>query len=749
MLRNDLTMKISYYKLFFIVAVMAIGGGLFLTIAAHHVNGAAPVTVSPPYESMPYQDDCRSGAPGCFTWTGAKSGTFTLTQLPGTNGTAPTLDAYDGDYYQGTWPFAEISASNGAGSSASALVYLTAPYDSDYGTFGVYYDNSGGVHGSAPAVTVNDTTGMLNVSGSAYGGSTSGSCKDPVRPQENQIQFYGYDWYIVADGANPLPAILKAGSEPNNFLGQAAQDGVSGCVVTDWQPYGYLFNFNVNISSLANGTYDFYLLGQEGNPAISGTVYPLATAQKKLSFTVAWPVSSITSFKATPPSVNSGSASALSWTSVNTTGCTLSGGIFGSGKSEPVSESSLSTGNLTTATTYSLTCQNSHNSAGPDTVTVSINAPQTGTITVESTNYETGTAIPMTWYFWGPPKASCPSTAPCSSNGDTETLLNQPAGVTSSYTIEPTAPAGFSLRSIELNPVAEAPNTFLGKIVAFSKDLFGRIAEAFTFPKNETQNQTLLSGKTIDFGVEWYPLAAFTVSPGSLTLTTSSPTGVVNVSNSGSDGSTLNWTATYAGSCTYNGVPTSTCSWIMASPLNGSLGATDGTPITVTASPSGLALGTWGATITFTGTSDPGGSVVPPPQPVQVTFTKNSLNCPGDNGCAPVPKCAALTANPSQIVVPANSNLSDSCTEVANNGCTLTDQNNNSYSGGITYQGPDSYGGYTATVNQNVAPTQNTDYTLDCQGVYPNNPNYVTSATVSVSVSNPGRTECPPQGCQP
>lgn len=63
----------------------------------------------------------------------------------------------------------------------------------------------------------------------------------------------------------------------------------------------------------------------------------------------------ITSFTASPTTVISGNPTTLFWSTTEANSCKLSGGIFSNTPTPP--NNSASTGNLTTTTTYTLTCE--------------------------------------------------------------------------------------------------------------------------------------------------------------------------------------------------------------------------------------------------------------------------------------------------------------------------------------------------------------------------------------------------------
>ena len=106
----------------------------------------------------------------------------------------------------------------------------------------------------------------------------------------------------------------------------------------------------------ANATYTLSCTGSGGTDQASATV----------SVTGGTPAPTAT-LTAAPTSVSSSSASTLTWSSTNATSCTASGGWTGT----KATAGTQSTGNLTTATTFTLTCTGA-GGTGQASVTVSI-----------------------------------------------------------------------------------------------------------------------------------------------------------------------------------------------------------------------------------------------------------------------------------------------------------------------------------------------------------------------------------------
>jgi cysteine-rich repeat protein len=134
------------------------------------------------------------------------------------------------------------------------------------------------------------------------------------------------------------------------------------------------------------GPWNWTCIGSNG-----GSTSSTCTAAKITS-----PAPTVT-LTANPTSVTSGSASNLTWTVSNATSCTASGGWS---DSKAITGGTMSTGNLTSATTFTLTCTNTNGST-PANATVSITAPA-----------QTLTAILLPWPQHGYPNCFNPINPP-------------------------------------------------------------------------------------------------------------------------------------------------------------------------------------------------------------------------------------------------------------------------------------------------------------------------------------------------
>lgn len=153
----------------------------------------------------------------------------------------------------------------------------------------------------------------------------------------------------------------------------------------------------------------------------------------------------------------------------------------------------------------------------------------------------------------------------------------------------------------------------------------GYAATATSTPVNPSQ--TLFDGSTINFAIEWDPLAIFKTDKTSLTVTTANPSDTVTLSNKGTPGSGVEWTPSVSYSPNSNGFP-----WLSLSPATGGTGqnslmagATE--TITMTANGTSLPAGTYTATTTWSGDSWPGSHSINMPAPVTVTFINSPVAC--------------------------------------------------------------------------------------------------------------------------
>jgi hypothetical protein len=141
--------------------------------------------------------------------------------------------------------------------------------------------------------------------------------------------------------------------------------------------------------------------GSAGTGALgSTTTYTLTctgtrgSASQSVTVNVSAPPSPTVSLSASPGTVSGGSASTLSWSSTNATGCMASGGWSGS---EPTS-GSWSTGAMNATTTYTLTCSGAGGSAS-QSATVNVSAPPSPTVSLSASpgTVSSGLASTLSW----------------------------------------------------------------------------------------------------------------------------------------------------------------------------------------------------------------------------------------------------------------------------------------------------------------------------------------------------------------
>jgi len=326
--------------------------------------------------------------------------------------------------------------------------------------------------------------------------------------------------------------------------------------------------------------------------------------------------------------------------------------------------------------------------------------PSTGNLTVTSENSVVPTTFVKADWSQGAFTAY-PSIYPCDVASCTGTEQTYPSMPTGTYILSPSlitslATTTFVLHSVEQVPIAQkhASNPLLSFLenlfnVAKAKVVCGwsiinGVASPSSCP-NDTPSLTISdSGDTANFIILWDPLAAISVSPSavSLSATAGSTTSTqVTLTNSGSQGSTLNWTAT------------SDKPWLTVWQSSGSLNAANSSTLTLTANSSGLSAGTYTGTVTFNGTSSPATNLSNKlaVQTITVTFTVGAALPP-----PPPPPSCTFGASPQQIVPPGQSTLSWTCTNAVS--CQLD--------------------GAAVPTNgsEQVSPTTNTTYTLSCNG---------------------------------
>jgi len=149
---------------------------------------------------------------------------------------------------------------------------------------------------------------------------------------------------------------------------------------------------------------------------------------------------------ATPSNVLSGTAATLSWSSSNATACTASGGWSGS----RATSGSFGTGNLVTATSYTLTCTGAGGSAS-QTVTVTVTPPPpTVNVAANPASVVSGSVSNLTW--------SSSNATTCAASGGwsgaratSGTASTGPLTTTTSFTLACSGPGGTVNRSVTVS----------------------------------------------------------------------------------------------------------------------------------------------------------------------------------------------------------------------------------------------------------------------------------------------------------
>ncbi len=365
-------------------------------------------------------------------------------------------------------------------------------------------------------------------------------------------------------------------------------------------------------------------------------------------------------------------------------------------------------------------------SAGP--VAAPPSCTSAGTIKVNSLNVVSSQPVQSSWIF-----SAVPSTNPCSVNTCTsstaQTYPSMPAGTPPLclYTLTPIPYSAGPLLSLKGVEKQFAAGEWRNDVFApgFWKNLLAKVAEAVVVGPCTGSYCTLSldAGGTVVFNIKWNPEASIGVSPNPLSLQGDNPSGVINVSNNGANGSTLA-NLYYAGNPVYTGPS----GWLVTStlptvPINyGDLAQ----PVTISANTSGFPLGscqTAGscvATITLRGTSLPSGLNITPGVSVRINLMLS----------APQTSCNSFTASPTTIIPPQPTTLSWDCTGLS--GCGITSD-----------VGPD-IGPVASVGSTNISPASSTVYTLACTNTAGGGSITPLPLQVDVTVNAPGTIEIPP-----
>ena len=266
--------------------------------------------------------------------------------------------------------------------NAGDVVTLTASPNSGY----QFSSWSGAVTGST-----NPTTLTMNANSSVTANFTAGSVATPLNTWDNHS-------FSAQTGTFTATFDAVSGASANTVIGLSAgsaaaytdlapivafqTDGTinarngSSYAAASTIPYtpGQTYHFRL-VVNVATHTYDSYVTPPGGTETPIGIGYAFRTEQASVAslanvadfstaggvaisnFTIAsggqqqTPAPTV-NFSAASTFITSGTATTLTWSSTNATSCTASGGWSGS----KATSGSQSTGNLTTSTTYTLSC---------------------------------------------------------------------------------------------------------------------------------------------------------------------------------------------------------------------------------------------------------------------------------------------------------------------------------------------------------------------------------------------------------
>lgn len=221
------------------------------------------------------------------------------------------------------------------------------------------------------------------------------------------------------------------GSDYGNSIGTGGSDGGSSYTTPTYIPITYAApttaispnpasivygngstltwsSTNATSCRLNGGNFSNVLVGISGSVA----VYPTATTQYSITCTgmggtstsyttvTVTPVTALAptaDINSNPGNVNSGSASTISWSSLNATYCILNGGQF---SNVTVGITGSYTVFPTANTTYTITCYNAAGQTATDSTTVTVTAVQnnpTATITANPSTIVSGNNTVLTW----------------------------------------------------------------------------------------------------------------------------------------------------------------------------------------------------------------------------------------------------------------------------------------------------------------------------------------------------------------
>ena len=231
-----------------------------------------------------------------------------------------------------------------------------------------------GAWSGAKATHGTQTVGPLNANSSfalmctGSGGSNSATATVIVRQPTAAP--------TVSFAASPL-SVSSGGSSTLTW----SSSNATSCVASgDWTGTKAVSGSNSTGALTAGKTYTLACTGAGG------------TVTRSASVSIAAPGAPTLSFAAAPTSVKSGSASQLTWSTTNATGCSASGGWTGA----KAKSGTQSTGALTSGASYTMTCSGAGGSVS-QTASVAIIPAPTLSFTAVPATVQAGAATQLTW----------------------------------------------------------------------------------------------------------------------------------------------------------------------------------------------------------------------------------------------------------------------------------------------------------------------------------------------------------------
>jgi hypothetical protein len=558
----------------------------------------------------------------------------------------------------------------------------------------------------------------------------------------------------VTPAPSPAPTITSFVVQPNPIqVGQGASlswatTGASGCTATGgtgsdgWNgpmPVSSTGTSTGNIGAANSYTYTLTCAGTGGNSAPSSVSLNVTAAPQ--------PAASITSFTASPSSLQTGGTTQLAWTTTGASSCTGTGGSTGDGwaAAQNTSNAGFTTATLNTAGqfVYTLTCTGSGGTSSPQSVTVDVtSAPPAAAITsfaASPTALASGGYATFTWASSS--ATSCAGTGGTGSDGWTSISsasstgtsigpINQTGAV--NYTLTCTGPGGTGTPStVAINVTPTAPAASVSNFSATPSTVQNGQSVSLAWTSSNATScigsggtaswavaQSLQSTGTSSGAISAVGTYVFTLictGPGGASAPATATVSAIAAPPAASIGAfpatpnsiqagqstSLAWTSANATSCAASGGDN-------ADGWNGSTEPVVSTGTTI--GPINTA-GTYVYTLTCSGV---GGTS--PPSSINVTV----------NSLPPTPSIASFTATPSTVTAGGSTSLAWS----SNNASTCTPGGGTGSDGWTGAQAPSSTGVTVGPLSSGPVT-----YTLTCTGSGGTSP--ASSATVTVNPVTP------------